>query len=132
MKLPALIVAAGLMSFGSVASAPAEATVAQAPDQASVLAAVHDVTVYVSCRGGLVRWSASYSGAPNTTYPLYAMEQAGSAGDFDWQYQGVTSSGSAGIGSTNTFTSSSNGGTSAKVQVKVGDGVGEATTPCSP
>lgn len=132
MKLPALIVAAGLMSFGSVATGPVEAPTAETSEQTSILAAVHDVTVYVSCRGGLVRWSASYSGAANTTYNLYAMEQAGGGGDFDWQYLGVTSSGSAGIGSTNTFTSSSNGGTSARVQVKVGDGVGEATTPCSP
>lgn len=33
---------------------------------ASLLVSV-DVAVYVSCRGGVVRWSASYSGTPNTT-----------------------------------------------------------------
>lgn len=129
-KLPGLLLATALLFLGATSANAADVQPTKASAQVGVMS-VRSVTVFVTCyKSGEVSWKASYEASPRTTYNVYSQITAGGGGDFGWQYMGVTSSGSLGIGSTNTYTSYWGSQTTATVKVKIGTIEGQKTVTC--
>lgn len=144
MKILSKKISVVVLAFGFILTlfaGPAQAvspstTVASTNDQLGVESSagvmnVTDIQVFVSCRGGVFRWSASVHGNANYSYSVYSMVNADSWGEFGWQYNGIVSTGSLGIGSTSTYQGSSGGSSQISVQVSIGGHEESASTNCS-
>jgi hypothetical protein len=89
-------------------------------DSTAGIQTVTDIQIYLSCREGVIRWSATVWGSSRTTYAVNHQLSSSGWGDFGWQYDGVVSTGDQGIGSTNTFTNGSKGAGYTTIRVLIG------------
>lgn len=117
----------GSVTAGSIDSKPDDQA---GTDSTAGVMTVHDIQIYISCREGIVRWSASVWGWKNVQYSVHHMMSYPGGGDSSWQYDGVVSTGQYGVGSTNTYIGGSGISGTVTLRVKIGGHEETASVNC--